>query len=102
MFRSDQIMIIYNAIFVNIIITVVKFSTTQVDCDLIPSRPSRTSLVWVVGPVVAGIGLALLVVLVIVFRYIIIIIKFIIIIKIIIIIIIVAFIMLFVDDEGNR
>ena len=102
MFRSDQIMIIYNAIFVNIIITVVKFSTTQVDCDLIPSHPSRTSLVWVVGPVVAGIGLALLVVLVIVFRYIIIIIKFIIIIKIIIIIIIVAFIMLFVDDEGNR
>ena len=40
----------------------------EVDCDLIPSHPSRTSLVWVVGPVVAGIGLALLVVLVIVFR----------------------------------
>ena len=97
MFRSDQIMIIYNAIFVNIIITVVKFSTTQVDCDLIPSHPSRTSLVWVVGPVVAGIGLALLVVLVIVFRYIIIVT-----IKMITIIIIVAIIMLFVDDEGNR
>ena len=97
-------MIIYNAIFVNIIITVVKFSTTQVDCDLIPSHPSRTSLVWVVGPVVAGIGLALLVVLVIVFRYIIIIIKFIIIIKIIVIIVIIilAIIMLFVDEEGNR
>ena len=40
----------------------------EVDCDLIPSHPSRTSLLWVVGPVVAGIGLALLVVLVIVFR----------------------------------
>ena len=40
----------------------------EVDCDLIPSATSRTSLVWVVGPVVAGIGLALLVVMVIVFR----------------------------------
>ena len=39
-----------------------------IDCNLIPSQTPRSSLVWVVGPVVAGIGLALLVVLVIVFR----------------------------------
>jgi len=39
-----------------------------IDCNLIPSHTPKTSLVWVVGPVVAGIGLALLVVLFIVFR----------------------------------
>ena len=37
------------------------------DCSVISPQP-KSSLVWVVGPVVAGIGLALLVVLVIVFR----------------------------------
>ena len=37
-------------------------------CDILPSHTPKTSLVWVVGPVVAGIGLALLVVLFIVFR----------------------------------
>ena len=38
------------------------------DCNLIPSKSPGSSMLWVVGPVVAGIGLALLVVLFIVFR----------------------------------
>ena len=40
-----------------------------IDCNLIPSRGTGSgSLVWVVGPVVAGIAMATVVVLVIVFR----------------------------------
>ena len=39
-----------------------------IDCNLIPNPARGASLGWVVGPVVAGIGLALLVVFVIVFK----------------------------------
>ena len=47
---------------------IVHSNCSGIDCNLIPSQTRGASLGWVVGPVVAGIGLALLVVFVIVFK----------------------------------
>ena len=48
--------------------TKTSIASSGIDCNLIPSQTRGASLGWVVGPVVAGIGLALLVVFVIVFK----------------------------------